>query len=333
MPLGPGDPMTDMLSAAAFRAAGAAQNIGIFEALRGGPLTSTETATRLRTDERGIRLLLDTLEAFGYVTREDGRYANSPMSAEWLAPAEGPSFAPAMEFWNTILFRLWNDLEQSIRSGEPPLDFYQWLERNPATLANFQTMLRTIARAVAVEVVAKVRPPAHARRLIDIGGGHAEYSVAFCRENPDLSAVVFDFPGALQTGHETIAAAGMTDRVSTQPGNFLTDALGTGYDVALLMSVVHGHQPDANIDLLRRVASALNPGGQVVILEQLADTTDATATPFNRVFSLNLFHLQGGQTYPFDEIARWLRIAGFTDVQRIDLTDSPGDGVVVASKS
>lgn len=330
-------PMADVLTAAAFRAAVAARRIGIFDALREGPLTAAETARRLQADERGIRLLLDTLEISGYVTLEDGHYANSAMSAAWLLPGDSATLTAAFDFWGTILFELWNDLEQSIRGGQPPLDFYQWLERHPETLRDFQTMLRTIAHEVAPEVVARVELPSMARRLLDIGGSHAEYSVAFCRQHPELTATVFDLPRALESGRETIAAETMTGRIALQAGSFLTDDLGSDYDVALLMSIVHGHLPDANIELLRKVAASLNPGGQVVILEQLANPKKSraskSATVFNRIFSLNLFHLQGGQTYPFEEIARWLTAAGFTTPRRIDLSESPGDSVIVARKA
>ena len=307
-------PMDDVLSTAALRAAGAAQRIGVFEALSNGPLTPAETAQRLGSDARGVDLLLGTLEVFGYVTRQNGHYANSPTLADWL---------PAFDFWGTILFQLWEDLEQSIRNGQPPLDFYQWLEQHPAARQNFQGLLRSIAQNAAPEVVEKVKLPQKARRLLDIGGSHAEYSAAFCRRYLQLSATVFDFPGALEA-----AAEHVSDRISLQPGNFLTDDLGRGYDVALLMSVVHGHLPETNIELLRKVANALNPGGRVVILEQLAGAT--TPNAFNRVFSLNLFHLQGGQTYSFEEIAEWLNAAGFAKPKCIKLRQSPGDSVIVA---
>jgi len=307
------NPMGDVLSAAAFRAVRAAQKLGVFETLPGTP---AELAQRLQCDERGVRLLLETLEIFGYVNRADDRYSASEAALDFAAP---------FDFWGTIVFELWSDLERSVREGRPPLDFYQWLEQHPAELRNFQSMLRGIAHELAKEVVERIDVPPEARRLIDIGGSHAEYSAAFTKKHDQLTATVFDLPGALQN-----AAGNVNERISLQPGNFLQDALGNGYDIALLMSVVHGHLPEVNIDLLRRVAAALNRGGQVVILEQLANPKKKTDA-FNRVFSLNLFHLQGGQTYTFEEIAGWLVAAGFRKPRRIKLRTSPGDALVVAT--
>lgn len=299
--------MKDVWNAAGFRAMRAAQKLGVFEALPGA---SGALAQRLQCDERGIRLLLETLETFGYVNRTDDRYSASELATDLRAP---------LDFWGTIVFELWADLERSVREGKPPLDFYQWLEQHPAELGKFQSMLRAIARELAKEVVERVEIPAAPRRLIDIGGGHGEYSAAFTQKRNDLTATVFDFPGALEN-------AVKSDRIALQPGNFLQDDFGTGYDIALLMSVVHGHVADVNVDLLRRVKTALNPGGQIVILEQLAKPD-----PFNRVFSLNLFHLQGGQTYSFEEIRGWLIAAGFRKPRKIKLRTSPGDALIVAT--
>ena len=307
------NPLADVWSAAAFRAVRAGYKLGIFDALREGPLTAAEIAGYVQCDERGVRLLLETLEIFGYVTRADNHYSNSEIATDFAAP---------FDFWGTLVFELWSDLEQSIRNGTPPTDFYQWLEQHPHELRIFQGMLRGIAHAAAPEVVEKVKMPANARRLLDIGGSHAEFSSAFCRQYEQLTATVFDLPGALQS-------AAAHDRISLQPGNFLRDDFGTGYDIALLMSVVHGHLPDVNIDLLRRVAAALNPGGQVVILEQLANPKKKTNT-FNRIFSLNLYHLQGGQTYSYEEIAQWLTAAGFKKPRRINLRS--GDSLIVGTQ-
>ncbi len=307
------NPMGDVWSAAAFRAVRAAQKLGVFEALPGTP---AELARRLQCDERGIRLLLETLEIFSYVNRTDNQYSASELATDFAAP---------FDFWGTIVFELWSDLERSVLEGKPPLDFYQWLEQHPAELRVFQSLLRGIAHELAKEVVERVEVPSSAQRLIDIGGSHAEYSAAFTKKHDQLTATVFDLPGALQN-----AAGNVTDRISLQPGNFLKDDLGSDYDIALLMSVVHGHVPEVNIDLLRRVRASLNRGGQVVILEQLANPKKKTDS-FNRIFSLNLFHLQGGQTYSYEEIRDWLREAGFKKSRRIKLRTSPGDALIVAT--
>ncbi len=182
--------------------------------------------------------------------------------------------------------------------------------------------------------VAKVKLPATARRLLDVGGGHGLYSIKFCRRYPQLSATVFDWPQALEVAREVIAAEEMGDRVSVQEGDFWVDNLGNGYNVALLFNIVHAYLPDKNTELLRKVANALHPGGLIVILDQLTGKAlGPTAKAMSRLQGLNLFNAAGGQGYAFEEIAGWLTNAGFINPRRINLLKSPGNGLVLGTKT
>ena len=143
------------------------------------------------------------------------------------------------------------------------------------------------------------------------------YSIALCQKYPQLSAVVFDGAQALTVGRESIAAEGMSDRVTAQTGNFVTDDLGAGYDVALLFNIVHGFTPKANLTLFRKIKAVLNPGGQLLILEQLPGVTPLPITnAIVQILSLSFFHALGGQVYTFEDISGWLREAGFSNIRR-----------------
>ncbi|WP_028193297.1 methyltransferase [Salinispora pacifica] len=326
----------DLLDAVSFRSAGAALRLGVFEALADGPLPVDQLAARTGTDPLGLRILLDALAGYGYLTRADGRYANSANTARWLLRAAPDSFAPVLSFWSALLTGWWHDLEASIRSGAPTGDFYAWLETQPQTLADFQTMLRRLADRLGAEIVEQVPVPADARSLLDIGGGHASYPVAFLTANPRLRATVVDLAGALAQGAETVAAAGLTDRVTLRSGDLFEVDYGTGHDLVLLFNIVYGYQPAATLTLLRRVAAALRPGGRVALLEPLAEVPERPAGPgeaFVRMFSLNLFHTQGGRAYARDELVGLLHEAGFTEVRQQVLGGSESDHLVTAVRA
>jgi len=311
-------PILDLLGGAALRMAGAASKLGVFEALAGGPRSADEVARAAGTDPRGTTLLLQGLRAYGYVAAHDGggSWALTPVAEKWMLRGRPGSFADTLELWDSLLYGLWGELESSLATGTPPVDWYRWLEAHPRDLRTFQGMLAGIARRSAPGVVAAVELPAGAERLVDVGGSHAIFSLAFLRAHPGLRATVLDFPGALETGRENARAEGMEDRVELVARDFLSEPLGAGYDLALLCSIVHGLSPEANTALLRRVHDALNPGGRVVIVEQTQDDGAARGPvddAFMRTFSLNLFHLLGAQTWSFAEIAGWLEAAGFRD--------------------
>lgn len=71
--------MLDYLSAQAFRANAAAFKLGVYTALSEKPFTAPDLAQRLQVDQRGLTLLLDTLEALGYVKKNaSNAYALTP---------------------------------------------------------------------------------------------------------------------------------------------------------------------------------------------------------------------------------------------------------------
>lgn len=325
-------PHLDFLNAASFRTAGAAQRLGVFDALADGPVPVPELAGRLDVSERGLGQLLHALAGFGYVTTGPDGWANTAKADKWLRDVPG-GYGVVFRFWHTVLTELWSDLEQSVRTGEPAVDFYQWLGERPPVLRAFQTMLSRLADALTPEVLEAVPVAPEHRRLLDIGGGHATYTTAFCQRYPELTATVLDLPEALEIGREAVATAGLTDRVAFRAGDLGSVRFPPEFDLALLFNIVHGMPPERVRELFRAVADAIRPGGRLVVLEPLSDLAGeggAIGEAFVHTFSLNLFHSQGGQIYGYPELAEWLAEAGFTDLSRYTFRTSPTDHLVIA---
>ncbi|CCH30853.1 methyltransferase [Actinosynnema sp. NPDC047251] len=328
LPPGDGPPsFPDLLTAAGYRAMAAGLRLGAFAALAGGPLAGPDLAAKLGTDPRGTALLADALVAFGYLEHGPDGYANTAMTAKWLSD---DGYSQVDRFWSTVLFESWGELEQSVRTGRPALDFYRWLADRPETLARFQGMLSGMASSIVPEAVELVPV---GDRLLDVGGGHAKYSIGLCAAHPGLRATVVDLPDALAVGGRAVAEAGLADRITLREGDYDEIDLGTGYDTALLFNVVHGRTAEANRALLERVAAALNPGGAVVLLEPDEHSDDQATDVFARVFSLNLFHGQGGQVYAAEEIGSWLADTGFHGTTTHPLRSMPGQSLIVARTS
>jgi cyclopropane fatty-acyl-phospholipid synthase-like methyltransferase len=169
---------------------------------------------------------------------------------------------------------------------------------------------------------------------LDVGGGHGSHAINFCNHYPNLSATILDWPQTRKIAEENITASGMDQRVSFQEGDFWTDELGSGYDVALLFNIIHMYLPDKNIDLIQKVGGALNPGGVIVIMDQMAlPASGPTAKATAGLIGLDLFVEVNGQTYPPQDVADWLRQAGLTNPREILLRKSPGFALVVGTKA
>ena len=324
----------DFLGAQASRALCVAVKLGVFETLSGDGLTAAETARQIKADERGTTLLLEALELLGYVEKKDGHYTNTPMTVKWLLRRSPTNLAGGIPFFESMVFDRWGHLDESIRRGKPAMPGFQWLDQHPDGYRIYEEGMLAAARITADEVVGKVNLSATARLLLDVGGGHGLYSIKFCGRYPNLCATVFDLPEALEVGREMIATERMGERVAVRDGDFWIADVGSGYDVVLLFNVVHAYLPEKNIELLHKMSRALNKGGLIVIMEQMAGRLfGSTATALARLQALNFYNDLGGQAYTFDEIAGWLTKTGFTNPRRITLRKMPGFSLVLGKKA
>ncbi len=315
----------DIAASGALHAVTVAVKLGVFESLAEGKRTADDVARSIRTDPRSTMILLENLMAFGYVRRSGNEYANSSTTRRWLSRRSPINWADVALFWEELVFPFWRDhAENAIRRGRPDVTIYEWLSRVPDGWRLAQAAFQAYARPVADPIAAAVPLPSNAKRLLDVGGGHGFYSTAFCRRFPALSATVFDLPEALISARENVAAAHMEDRISLQPGDYRTDSLGEGYDAALLFSILHTHLPDENLALLLKVARALNRGGVVIVLDNLASGLSRTTRAIGGHFSLTYLVGLGGQTYSQREIEGWLTAAGFSNPQRVRARKAAG---------
>lgn len=309
-------PMVEVWSALANRIIVAAIRLNVFETLQQEPAAASELAQRLNLDARGLTMLLETLTALGYLERADARFRITAMTRKWLTDAEGTNVAPFLLFWGASLEQLFPTLEETFRTGKPRTDIYAWLETQPDAARNFQNGLAALARLFSAGVVSSIPVPARPCRLLDLGGGHAVHSIGLCRKYPQLSAVIFDSAQALEVGRELIDAAQLNERITVQAGDFVTDALGSGFDLVLLFNIVHGFQAEQNLALLTKVRAALNPGGRVVIGDQLVGQGGIpVANLATRLFGIAFYQFAGGQAYTYDELRAILTQAGFGDIR------------------
>src|SRR5690349_22663717 len=116
-------------------------------------------------------------------------------------------------------------------------------------------------------------------RLLDVGGGSGAIPIELCRACPGLTATVFDLPHVTDFAAAKIAAAGLSDRITTAAGDlFAPDPYPAGHDVALLSLIMHSFTPGQDRQILAKTFDCLPSGGLVVISELLVNN-DKTGPP------------------------------------------------------
>ncbi len=96
-----------------------------------------------------------------------------------------------------------------------------------------------------------------AKTLLDLGGGHGLYAIAFAMSNPNLKAYVFDLPSVIKETRKFIKEYQMESRVFTIEGDFFKDNIPGSYDIIFSSY----HPGGKNPEVTKKVINALNKGG------------------------------------------------------------------------
>ncbi len=291
--------------------------LNVFTYLEGGA-TADEAAARISTCPRATRMLLDALVSLGVLTKTGQEYGNSAMAAKHLTDTAAENLRPSM-LHDAYRWHTWSNLTGRIEGSILPERQRELnSERHRALLA----MLNRKSLARAPKLLQAIGTSGM-RRILDLGGGSGAYSIAYCRADEAIEAVVFELPQTAPITKEYIARSGMQHRVRVRAGDFLCEDLGAGYDLILLFSITHLLGENENQDLLARCHQALAPGGRVAIHDHIMEASK-TRPRAGAIFALNmLLATQGGGTYSGEEYREWLRAAGFSAVQRRDLPGEP----------
>jgi ubiquinone/menaquinone biosynthesis C-methylase UbiE len=262
---------------------------------------------------------MDSLVALGLLEKKGTQYASLPWvdaslsrrSKEYL----GEIFSPLEDGW-----KLWGDLEESLRSGKPRAKRNLFLDRAQET-SHLLWGLHRDAERMAPELARKIRLQGRGT-LLDLGGGTGTYALAFLRKYPRLKAVIYDLPPALEIARRVVRQSGLSKRVRFQEGNFLLDPIGPSHDAVLLSNVLHGNSVEQNQKLLEKVRSNLKPDGVLIVRDVLL-SRDRTEPRWGAVFSVNLLlYTDRGRCYTREEVISWLHQAGFHLIKDLGASSS-----------
>ena len=102
-----------------------------------------------------------------------------------------------------------------------------------------------------------------------------------------MTATVFDLPTTRSFAENTIDRFGLDDRIDFSPGDYHTDAVPAGFDVAWLSHILHAEGEEGCRTILAKGVAALQPGGLLLVQEFiLNDEKDGPVFP--ALFSLNM---------------------------------------------
>ena len=287
----------------------AAAELGVFDELADGPRTAQELADRIGGDLRGTTILLDALAALQLLDKQGERYAVAADVAALLTE-DGAGSVLAMVRHHGNCMRRWAQLADVVLHGGPA-EAAPSVRGAAADQEAFVEAMDNVSAPVAAEVIQAL--PLDFAHVLDVGGATGSWTLAFLRAVPGATATLFDLPPVIPLAQRRIDAAGCGDRVKLVSGDFYTDPLPAGADLAWVSAIVHQNSRQQNRALFESVFAALAPGGRIAIRDILMDA-QRTSPVGGALFAVNMLAATpGGGTYTFDELAADLTSAGFTD--------------------
>jgi demethylspheroidene O-methyltransferase len=289
--------------------------LGLLPLLADGAMTSDALAARIGMPPEGTERLVRAASSLGIL--EDlggGLIALGPHGAALLG---NPSVF-AMIRHHRLFYR---DLADPVallraRSDETALAAYWRYARaeepgaaGEGDVAPYSDLMAETQGFIARDVLGSVSLR-RTRRLMDVGGGAGVFLAAAGQRYPHLELVLCDLPAVARRAETRLAKAGLSARARVVGCDFLKDSLPEGADAITLVRVLHDHDDDRALILLRAIRRALCDGGRLIIAEPMADTPGA-APSGAAYFGLYLWAMGGGRPRNPSEIAAMAREAGF----------------------
>jgi C-methyltransferase len=297
--------------------------LGVYECLGRQPSTAEQVAQSIGGDPRGTRILLDALVAIGLAERSGELFATTPVAQRYLV-SRSPTFLGTRlgVFCNDVLWEALGKLSEAVRHGGSRLADNAGSPVHPY----WEAMARALAPDLdpsATAMAELLAPWAEGRAgltILDVGCGNGAYGYAMALRRPEARVFSLDGPDVLAVAQESAQRLGILDRVTYLAGDMFDVALGGPYDLAILSQVLHHLDVPRCQALLRRVADALAPDGQVVIHDLVRGAAPPRADPGPYLFSvLMLAWSPSGEVHTLPEYQAMLDEAGFVQPTVEDL--------------
>ena len=307
------DLLTGYQPALAIMAAG---RLGLFDALGDEPRTVDEIADGLDLDVPALGALLRALAGIGMAGRSDGGFTATAFTADHLTGGRDLALVIRKEEY---FARAWLSLDDVVRSGEPVLE--PWRNRltsDPETAHMFLDALNALAEHTGPRPW-EMPQLAPGKRVLDVGGGFGWYATRLAAAGSTV--VLVDLPGVVAAIGDRLAGApaGSVELVAADVMTAPSCGGGAGsVDAALVSHMLHDLSIDDGIRLLGRAASAIAPGGTVVVNDFAGD---AGPGAFGPMFDVMMRVETGGAAYPLVTLLSMVESAGFTDVAAVALPE------------
>lgn len=294
--------------------------LALFERLAAGPVDTATLAAEAGMPEDRMQHLLRAAAALELLEfRPDASVGLGRLGATMVG---NESLASLVEHHSLV----YEDLDDPVRlfaeTGRETRMMRLWpyaQSDNPDALvaedvASYTALMASSQTMVAEQVVDAFSFRNHAT-LLDIGGGAGAFGMAVARRWPHMQVTVADLPAVAELARRAVDHAGLGERVHTVGADATAGELPTGFDVVSLIRIVHDHDDERALSMLRSARRALKPDGTLLIAEPLAGKDPAGAL-IDAYFNVYLLAMGSGRPRSVEGLSELVTAAGFGPIRR-----------------
>jgi precorrin-6B methylase 2 len=254
----------------------AVADLSIADHLDGGPLTAEEIAQREDAVADNMFRLMRAAAAIGLASvDDDGRFYTTPLLETLRKNAPQSLHGLVMVSTGPAQWLSWQAIIEAVRTGGNAAqralgsDVFTYFEENPQAGQEFLDGMRAMT-SVWASYVSQLIDTRDVACAVDVGGADGSLLSQLQRANPDLHGVVLERPRVAVRIEEQVANSEFGDRTTVVAGDFF-EALPAG-DLYLLKMVLQDWDSSHCIEILQRCREAMNPGGRILIIEQVVQS-------------------------------------------------------------
>jgi predicted O-methyltransferase YrrM len=313
-----------------------AVELELFTKLGSGRMTGSQIAETLELNARAIPDFPDALVALELLDREgegsDALYRNTQATGVFLDKASPAYIGGILEMANARLFRFWGDLTEALQTGKPQNEIkhtgramFEELYSDPDRLEQFMNAMAGISLGPFQALAGKFDFSKY-KSLCDVGGATGQLSIVVANRHPHMRCTTYDLPVVEPIAKRTIERAGLSDRVTTQAGDFFADPLPEA-DVITMGLILHDWNLERKMHLINAAYEALPEGGALIIIENLIDDA-RRENAFGLLMSLNML-IEFGDAFDFTgaDAAGWCKEVGFKQTEVVPLAGPASAGI------
>jgi len=292
----------------------AAIDLEVFTHIAQGRTAAVEIASACQASEKGIRVLCDYMCVQGYLTKNDGHYANTNDTAFFLVKGSPSYMGGITEFLSSPQLMDRNrDMTRRVREGgctdHPVTDHSE-----EQVWERFASSMRPVVGRSAHAVAELLGAGEEQLKVLDVASSHGLFGISVGLKHPHAQIFANDWPEVVVLSKAAADRAGMGDRYHILPGSAFEVHFGSDFDVILVPNFLHHFSAEANVSFLSKCRNALKEGGKVVVVEFVVEE-DRISPGWANTFALQMLaSTPEGDCFTQRELVEMLTTSGFRDI-------------------